>query len=65
MPGHSVRRGVSDVRSTGLGLDIVRRVAASAGGEVRIGSSRGGARIATQANRSRRFRRGCPAGADA
>ncbi|MEU6080675.1 HAMP domain-containing sensor histidine kinase [Streptomyces sp. NPDC047108] len=40
-PGAALRRGHGDGRpgSTGLGLDIVRRVAESTGGDVRIGPS--------------------------
>lgn len=36
MTGTSVRRGVSGAGSTGLGLDIVRRLANSVGGELRL-----------------------------
>jgi signal transduction histidine kinase len=63
----AVRRGVSGADSTGLGLDIVRRVAAAAGGSVHIGRSRdlGGARVsmtfdpaAAGATPEHRFRRG-------
>jgi signal transduction histidine kinase len=70
----AVRRGVSGGRSTGPGLDIARRVAAEAGGEVHIGRSRdlGGARIAMTFEPAdpgtlavNRFRRGRPAVADA
>ncbi|MEV7225482.1 ATP-binding protein [Polymorphospora sp. NPDC051019] len=67
----AVRRGVSGARSTGLGLDIVRRVAAEAGGRLVIdrGDVLGGARVemsyrpvaAPPADgRGRRFRRGRP-----
>jgi signal transduction histidine kinase len=46
-PAASVRRGVSGAGSTGLGLDIVRRVAEAAGGRIEIArGSLGGARIA-------------------
>jgi signal transduction histidine kinase len=46
-PAASVQRGVSGAGSTGLGLDIVRRVAESAGGRIEIDRSPlGGARIA-------------------
>ncbi len=45
-PRQAVRRGESGSGSTGLGLDIVRRVADSAGGSVRIGRGpMGGARV--------------------
>ncbi|WP_187437666.1 sensor histidine kinase [Actinomadura decatromicini] len=45
-PDAAVRRGGSDGGSTGLGLDIARRVAESGGGGLRIGrSALGGARI--------------------
>ena len=42
--GHEVviRRGESSAGSTGLGLDIARRTANAAGGDLRIGSSAGG-----------------------
>ncbi|SDZ29987.1 Signal transduction histidine kinase [Micromonospora pattaloongensis] len=52
----AVRRGVSGADSTGLGLDIVRRVATEAGGSLRIGhSSRlGGARVGMSYVGSRR-----------
>jgi signal transduction histidine kinase len=46
-PAMSVRRGVSGAGSTGLGLDIVRRVAEAAGGRIEITRGPlGGARIA-------------------
>ena len=46
-PAFSVQRGVSGAGSTGLGLDIVRRVAEAAGGRIEIDRSPlGGARIA-------------------
>jgi signal transduction histidine kinase len=46
-PDAAVRRGHSGAGSTGLGLDIVRRVAVAAGGHLEIGRSPlGGARIA-------------------
>ena len=46
-PDSAVRRGHSGAGSTGLGLDIVRRVAVAAGGHLEIGRSPlGGARIA-------------------
>jgi signal transduction histidine kinase len=46
-PATAVRRGVSGAGSTGLGLDIARRVANAAGGRLEIGTSRlGGARVA-------------------
>ena len=46
-PAAAVRRGVSGAGSTGLGLDIARRVAQAAGGRLEIGASRlGGARVA-------------------
>lgn len=70
----AVRRGVSGDRSTGPGLDIARRVAAEAGGEVHIGRSRdlGGARIAMTFEPAdpgtlavSRYRRGRPTVADA
>jgi signal transduction histidine kinase len=45
-PARSVQRGVSGAGSTGLGLDIVRRAAESAGGRLVIGRSPlGGARV--------------------
>ncbi|MBQ0983612.1 HAMP domain-containing histidine kinase [Streptomyces sp. F63] len=47
-PGTALRRGHGDGRrgSTGLGLDIVRRVAESTGGDVRVGRSvLGGAEV--------------------
>ncbi|MDH6115118.1 signal transduction histidine kinase [Kitasatospora sp. MAP12-15] len=45
-PAGALSRGVSVGGSTGLGLDIARRAAASAGGQVLIGrSSLGGARV--------------------
>jgi len=46
-PATAVRRGVSGAGSTGLGLDIARRVAGAAGGRLDIGASPlGGARVA-------------------
>ncbi len=46
-PDRAVRRGASGVGSTGLGLDIVVRVAEDCGGRLTIGRSRlGGAQIA-------------------
>lgn len=71
--GSAVRRGVSGGDSTGLGLDIVRRVATAAGGAVHIGRSPelGGARVSMTfqptgetAAPVHRFRRGRPATAD-
>jgi len=45
-PDRALRRGASDQGSTGLGLDIVRRVAVAAQGAVNIGRSRlGGASV--------------------
>jgi len=45
-PAAAVRRGVSGAGSTGLGLDIVRRVAEATGGRIVVGRSPlGGARI--------------------
>ncbi|WP_305787356.1 sensor histidine kinase [Symbioplanes lichenis] len=45
-PESAVQRGVSGAGSTGLGLDIVRRVASAAGGQMEIGRGPlGGARI--------------------
>jgi len=45
-PDHALRRGASSAGSTGLGLDIVQRVAAGAGGELVIGrAASGGTRI--------------------
>ena len=45
-PGLALRRGASGAGSTGLGLDIARRLAESTGGTLRIGtSSLGGARV--------------------
>jgi signal transduction histidine kinase len=41
-PGGPVRRGVSGGGSTGLGLDIARRVAAASGGTMTIGRSASG-----------------------
>ena len=42
-------RGRSGAGSTGLGLDIVRRTAEAAGGELRLGSSdAGGARVVAE-----------------
>ena len=46
-PGAAVQRGVSGAGSSGLGLDIVRRVAEAAGGRLMIDRGPlGGARIA-------------------
>ncbi|MEV6631740.1 HAMP domain-containing sensor histidine kinase [Actinoplanes sp. NPDC051470] len=46
-PGRSAQRGVSGAGSSGLGLDIVRRVAEQTGGRLAIGRSPlGGARVA-------------------
>jgi signal transduction histidine kinase len=46
-PATAVRRGFSGAGSTGLGLDIARRVAHAAGGRLEIGASAlGGARVA-------------------
>jgi signal transduction histidine kinase len=48
LPGpHTFERGHSGSGSTGLGLDIVRRVAAGAGGGVRIGNAPGGGAMIT------------------
>jgi signal transduction histidine kinase len=45
-PDEALRRGVSNKGSTGLGLDIVHRLAAGARGAVNIGRSRlGGASV--------------------
>ncbi|MBX6357650.1 MAG: HAMP domain-containing histidine kinase [Micromonosporaceae bacterium] len=45
-PERAMRRGVSDHGSTGLGLDIARRVTQAAGGSVNIGRARlGGASV--------------------
>jgi signal transduction histidine kinase len=45
-PDGALRRGASSAGSTGLGLDIVQRLAAAAGGAVVVGrSEQGGARI--------------------
>jgi signal transduction histidine kinase len=45
-PAKAVQRGVSGAGSTGLGLDIVRRAAEQAGGEMVIARSPlGGARV--------------------
>jgi signal transduction histidine kinase len=45
-PRAAMRRGASGGDSTGLGLDIARRIAESGGGGLRIGRSpEGGARI--------------------
>ena len=45
-PDRALRRGVSDHGSTGLGLDIVRRVTQATGGSVNIGRARlGGASV--------------------
>jgi signal transduction histidine kinase len=45
-PQRALRRGASGAGSTGLGLDIARRLAESTGGTLRIGSSpMGGARV--------------------
>jgi signal transduction histidine kinase len=45
-PDHALRRGASSAGSTGLGLDIVQRVAAGAGGELVVGrAASGGTRI--------------------
>ncbi|MCN0179544.1 sensor histidine kinase [Salinispora arenicola] len=46
-PAAAVRRGASGAGSTGLGLDIVQRIAIAAGGRLHIGTgSLGGARVA-------------------
>jgi signal transduction histidine kinase len=46
-PAAAVRRGVSGAGSSGLGLDIARRIAQSAGGHLEISRSHlGGARVA-------------------
>jgi signal transduction histidine kinase len=46
-PAAAVRRGVSGAGSTGLGLDIARRIAQSAGGRLEITRGQlGGARVA-------------------
>lgn len=46
-PGEALTRGSSGAGSTGLGLDIIRRVADTTGGSLHIGHSRlGGARVA-------------------
>jgi signal transduction histidine kinase len=48
-PEEALRRGLSGSGSTGLGLDIARRVAAAAGGSLRIDRSElGGARVTLQ-----------------
>jgi len=64
-PETASRRGASGTGSTGLGLDIARRAAASTGGEMRISRSRlGGAsvqlslRTAEGTGQARRDRRG-------
>jgi signal transduction histidine kinase len=45
-PGAALRRGSSGAGSTGLGLDIARRVAESTGGELKIDQSAlGGAQV--------------------
>ncbi len=45
-PAAALRRGASGAGSTGLGLDIARRLAESSGGDLRIdASSLGGARV--------------------
>lgn len=49
IPSGADERGASAVGSTGLGIDIVRRTAEQAGGELRIGrSDTGGARVAVR-----------------
>ncbi|GAA2718629.1 HAMP domain-containing sensor histidine kinase [Actinocorallia aurantiaca] len=45
-PGKALRRGASGAGSTGLGLDIARRLAESTGGSLRVGASLlGGAQV--------------------
>jgi signal transduction histidine kinase len=51
--GDALRRGASGAGSTGLGLDIVRQLAESTGGTLRIGTSAlGGARVEVILRRS-------------
>ena len=45
LPAAALRRGHSGAGSTGLGLDIARRTAASSGGRLRLASSPAGAEI--------------------
>jgi signal transduction histidine kinase len=52
-PDVALRRGASSAGSTGLGLDIVQRLAAAAGGAVVVGRSQtGGARIEVRLGRA-------------
>lgn len=46
-PAGSLRRGQSSSGSTGLGLDIVARIAERAGGSIRLGASAGGGATVT------------------